>query len=164
MKSALSIIFVLVVIVLSGYLYKKYRIAPKLNLKSLSVTDLSGSEVKISDIDSELVVLNFWATWCGPCRQELPILNEIVNEFKDKDVTFIMVSDEDLVRQNRFLSGKDLAMTFYKLNGKLPELGVHTIPTVYFLDKNKDVIKTKVNGIDWHSEELIEWMNSKVSK
>lgn len=56
---------------------------------------LDGKPVKLSDYAGKVVVLNFWATWCGPCRQETPHLVELSNEFKKRDVEFVGLSVED---------------------------------------------------------------------
>ncbi len=56
---------------------------------------LDGKPVKLSDYAGKVVVLNFWATWCGPCRQETPHLVELSNEYKGRDVEFVGLSVED---------------------------------------------------------------------
>ncbi len=54
-----------------------------------------------------LIVLNVWATWCKPCIQEIPDLNEVKKEFKDKGVVFLSISvDKDSIELNKFLKGK----------------------------------------------------------
>jgi thiol-disulfide isomerase/thioredoxin len=50
-----------------------------------SMTDLQGSERSISEWDGNAMLINFWASWCIPCKREIPLLNEISKEFKDKD-------------------------------------------------------------------------------
>ena len=61
----------------------------------LTLRDLSGEKVKLSDYQGKIVVLNFWATWCGPCREEIPMLVEAEKEWAAKGVTFIAVSLDD---------------------------------------------------------------------
>lgn len=56
---------------------------------------LDGKPVKLSDYAGKVVVLNFWATWCGPCRQETPHLVELSNEYKKRGVEFVGLSIED---------------------------------------------------------------------
>ncbi len=56
---------------------------------------LDGKPVKLSDYAGKVVVLNFWATWCGPCRQETPHLVELSNQYKGRDVEFVGLSVED---------------------------------------------------------------------
>jgi thiol-disulfide isomerase/thioredoxin len=61
----------------------------------LKMHDLSGKKVELRSYRSKPVVLNFWATWCGPCREEMPMLVEAQKRWTDKGVTFIGVSLDD---------------------------------------------------------------------
>lgn len=56
--------------------------APDFTLKSEGGGQ-SGENIKLSELKGEVVLLNFWASWCGPCRKEMPILNDIYNQYKD---------------------------------------------------------------------------------
>jgi peroxiredoxin len=63
--------------------------APDLTLKSLK-----GSNLKLSEFRGDVVMINFWATWCGPCRQEMPILNDLYLKYRDKGFTLLGVNVE----------------------------------------------------------------------
>ena len=64
--------------------------APNLELK-----DLAGNTKRIADLRGSIVVVNFWATWCVPCRAELPMLSELTREYAGKKVRFIAVSADE---------------------------------------------------------------------
>ncbi len=70
-----------------------------------TATTLSGKTIKLSDLRGKPVVLNFWATWCSPCRREIPELNELVNRYRDKAV-FLAFTDEDEMRVKKFLENQ----------------------------------------------------------
>lgn len=76
--------------------------APKLSIKSW-VKGQPFDMMKAKDKD--VVVVEFWATWCGPCRMSIPHMSEMQDHFKDKGVTFIGVSDEDAKVVEKFLKG-----------------------------------------------------------
>lgn len=64
-----------------------YQMAPEFSLKSLS-----GEDFNLADQRGKIVMLNFWATWCGPCRWEIPMLNELYNSYKDDGVIVVGVA------------------------------------------------------------------------
>src|SRR5262245_3707525 len=58
----------------------------------------------------DVYIVEFWATWCGPCKQSIPHLSELQNYFKDKKVTFVSISGEDATTVGRFLKQNDKRM------------------------------------------------------
>jgi len=74
-----------------------------------SATDSAGRTVKLSDLKGKVVLLDFWATWCPPCRTEIPFLLEIYRKFKDKEFVLISVSlDRDLQAARQFVKDKEM--------------------------------------------------------
>jgi thiol-disulfide isomerase/thioredoxin len=98
---------VLAVILVSGlYLVNRYWIAPALrtqamsngdhpNAPAISLTDIEGKRLDLADYKGKVVVLNFWATWCGPCRIEIPGLMEMQNKYAHQGFSVIGISMDD---------------------------------------------------------------------
>ena len=105
-------------------------IQDKGNYKDFTVTDKDGKTVKLSDFIGQPIVINFWASWCGPCRSELPHFDKLAKEYKGR-VTFLMVN----------LSGelKDRVINFVKENG-------YTFP-LYFDDTDSGAEAYSVSSI-----------------
>jgi cytochrome c biogenesis protein CcmG/thiol:disulfide interchange protein DsbE len=89
MKRVAAIVFLLTfVIMISGSLsFSSDKTAP-----DFALTDLSGNLVSLSDLKGKVVFVNFWATWCPPCRQEIPDFVEFYKEYKDKGAVILGVS------------------------------------------------------------------------
>lgn len=74
-----------------------------------SAKDINGQAVKLSDLKGKVVLLDFWATWCPPCRAEIPNLLDIFRKFKDRRFVLISVSlDRDLPAARKFIADKEM--------------------------------------------------------
>lgn len=85
--------------------------APNLELK-----DLAGATHKVAELRGSIVVINFWATWCGPCREELPMLATLNHKYAGKKVHFIAVSAneaKDRSKIDEFLNNNTLSMDIW---------------------------------------------------
>jgi cytochrome c biogenesis protein CcmG/thiol:disulfide interchange protein DsbE len=109
-----------------------------------TLLDLDKNEVSLSDFQGKIVVLNFWATWCPPCRDEIPDFIEVNNLYKDENVQIIGVSiDTDMKALDDFVEEFDINYPTW-IDGTIdnisPEWGIRAIPTTFFLNENGEVI------------------------
>ncbi|WP_397363741.1 peroxiredoxin family protein [Olleya sp. R77988] len=108
-------------------------------------TDLDGNTYKLSDLKGQVVVLNFWFTKCGPCIQEMPELNTLTEDFKDKDVKFLAITfnQKDLVEQ--FLEDTKFDFTIIpNANDIISLYGVNSFPTSIVIDKDGNIATKEV--------------------
>ena len=120
--------------------------APDFELKTLD-----GQQVKLTDFRGKKVILNFWATWCPPCKAEMPHMQNFYLKNQNKDVTLLAVnltsSDKGLDVVDEFV--KDYQLTFPILLDTEGVVGnmykVYSIPTSYILD-SKGIITQKIGG------------------
>ncbi len=112
----------------------------------LTLPDKSGQEQSLSEYRGKIVVLNFWATWCPPCREELPMLNKLAKEYDGKNVVFIAASIDDAQTRNKipgFLEKKKISLPIW--TGATPDtlkefdLG-GIVPATIILDQNGNPI------------------------
>jgi peroxiredoxin len=75
-----------------------------------TLTDLQGKSWNLKDLRGKVVLVNFWATWCPPCRKEMPDLEALYRRFKDKDQGFVVlaISDEDAAKVTPFLAERNI--------------------------------------------------------
>lgn len=115
--------------------------APNLEMK-----DLNGSSHHLADLRGSIVVLNFWATWCVPCREELPMLSALTREYSAKGVRFVAASADqakDRAKVDSFLSRDPVAMDVW-VGADLDmleraQLG-EVLPATIILDQQGEVI------------------------
>ncbi len=115
---------------------------------NFEVKDSSGKTVSLSDFKGKPVVVNFWASWCPPCKQEMPFFNEVYKEV-GSDIQFMMV---DLVDGSR--ETESTAKAFIKDNGYVFPVffdtdqsaaiaySIYSIPTTIFIDKDGKIVQT----------------------
>ena len=106
-----------------------------------TLTDLGGNEVSLSDFTGRVVVLNFWATWCPPCRAEIPDFIRIADEYSSMHVQFLGVSNEDISTLKSFVEDYDISYPILIDDANIMgKWGIRAIPTTFVLDRNGKVI------------------------
>lgn len=107
------------------------------SVPDFSLIDLSGNPITLESLKGKVVIINFWATWCQPCREEMPQLNSLVKEFQDQDdVVFLGVSNEDPKLINEFLNQNTFLYQVFLDNGQVASMfDIQSIPTHLVIDK-----------------------------
>ena len=124
--------------------------------------DLEGNIHKLSDYQGTPVLLNFWATWCGPCRGEMPHLEEVYAEWKEKDLTFFAVNvGESSTDVTAFLDyyGFNMQVLLDSARTVSRKYGVSGIPTTYFIDED-GIIQNRVVGAFPDRETIEKYVTS----
>ncbi|MEK9853141.1 MAG: TlpA disulfide reductase family protein, partial [Flavobacteriaceae bacterium] len=124
-------------------------------LKTLFV-DLNNNPVDITQYKGKRIVLNYWATWCGPCIKEMPALKIAEDLLENHNYTFLLVSDETISKISDFKMNKKFDFNYLKSVKSIETLGIYSLPTSYIFDENGKKIETIVGTISWDSEEIIE--------
>lgn len=139
----------------------------------LSFKDVvSGKTISIADLKNQVVVIDFWATWCGPCVAEMPNMKKLYAEYHSKGVEFIGVSldqpeeDGGLDKLKKFVAEKEIAWPqYYQGNGWNSEFskswGINSIPCVFVVDPQGNLFSVEARG---KLEELIPELLKKVQK
>jgi thiol-disulfide isomerase/thioredoxin len=120
-------------------------------IPELALKDLSGQKQRLSALRGNIVVLNFWATWCGPCQQELPLLSKLSDTYGGQPVRFVAISiDEEKSRTQiaAFLSQRNIKLETWTgaTTETMAKAGLGDIvPSTLILDQTGEVI-TRITG------------------
>jgi DsbE subfamily thiol:disulfide oxidoreductase len=124
--------------------------APEFELKSLD-----GRTVRLSDYRGKAVLLNFWATWCGPCKIEMPWFEELQNKYRSQGLEVIGIAMDDAGEDTVAKFVKDMGVTYTILMGKeavgVDYGGVLGLPTTFYIDRQGRVVD-QVVGLVSHSD------------
>lgn len=134
------------------------------------VTDLNGKEVSLKDYRGKVVVLDFWATWCGPCKSSFPGMKEVVDKYsKDNNVQFLFVNSWERVKDKKSNAEEFIKKNNYPFhvlldenNSVIEKYGVSGIPTKFFIDKNGE-IRFKSIGFSGNTDQMVEEISAVIS-
>ena len=124
----------------------------------IRLTDLKGKSVSFYEFKGKILFVNFWATWCPPCREEMPSMEKLHARLKQKDFVMLAVDlMEPASKVEAFF--QEFKLTFMALldsNGEVGSLfGIRSIPTTLILDKNGMIIGIAVGPRDWVGKKSI---------
>jgi thiol-disulfide isomerase/thioredoxin len=118
------------------------EVAPRTQAPDFIVEDNDGNEVKLSDMFGSPIVINFWASWCPPCKSEMPDFDKVFGELKDS-VIFVMVNAVGARGETKDAGAKYVAEegfrfpVYYDMNqDAVTQYGIRAFPTSFFIDED----------------------------
>lgn len=107
-----------------------------------------------NEAKGKVVLINFWATWCPPCVAEMPSMDELYKDYKDK-VVFLFVSNEDHEVIAKFKSKHDFSFNVHSAASTYPKaFDVSSIPRTFILNKSGAIAVDKSGAADWNSNTI----------
>ena len=131
------------------------------NVPDFTVQD-SDHKVTLSQFRGQVVVLNFWATWCPPCIEETPSLVRMQARLKDKGVVVVAVSiDADDAEYHRFLKDYGVNMVTVRDEARKAATlyGTFGWPESYVIDRNGVIRRKFIGAVDWTSPEVTDYLS-----
>lgn len=123
--------------------------------------------IQTSDLKGKVVFINFWATWCPPCRAEMPSIQVLYDKFKDDDqVVFLIVEiDGNIEGTAKFLTEQKIELPIVYPNGDIPATWLGgSIPTTVILDKSGNIAAREEGMYDYGTKEAEDFIRNLVKK
>jgi len=138
------------------------------NLDGLKFRDVNGNMTDLGNLKGKVIFLNFWATWCPPCRAEMPSLNKLYLQFKDDDnVVFIFAdADGELSKSGKFMTSRNYLMPVYKVESNIPEsIFAGSLPTTIIFDKQGRLSFRHEGMANYADQKIVDFIKKlKISK
>ncbi len=136
---------------------------------NFQIKDLDGNRMDFNQFKNKVVFLNLWATWCGPCRAEMPTIQKLYNKMgNNPNVVFVMLSidnDKDLPKVIRYLKDKDYTFNGYMPSGYLTEqLNVPSIPTTFVISKEGKIIAKEIGTTNFNTNRFYNFLKTESEK
>ncbi len=127
-----------------------------------SITDVEGKVVSLEQYKGKVIFLNLWATWCGPCRVEMPTIQSLYNETEHDEIVFIMLSLDkasDREKVISYIKKKEFTFPVFTQAGYLPPLlNVPSIPTTFLISKKGKVISKDVGTTNFNTKKFKKFL------
>ena len=132
-------------------------------ISSLIFEDFSGNEINLKDYQGKLVIINFWATWCSPCKKEMPSLDSLYqnNDFKNLQVFAINMEQPNKFKTKKFyteLNIKKLEIFFDRDLNFVKEFKLRGVPTTVLINKKGEEFARIIGEVNFQDKKFIQWL------
>ena len=131
----------------------------KQKAQDFTLKSIDGKFVKLSKFQGKVVLLNFWATWCPPCRQEMPSMQKLYEKMKNEKFQMISINIEKTSKENLAVFMKKNKYTFPVLMDPMDlvssQYGIISIPTTFIIDKSGFIAKKIIGSFEWDDEGMV---------
>lgn len=131
-------------------------------LPAFKVTAMDGSTVNLADLKGKKVFVNLWATWCPPCREEIPSIEKLQSKVDKQKVAFVMLSlDENINLPKRFAAAHQMKLpVFYPAEGLPAIFKTDGIPATFIFNERGELIKANNGAEDYDTEAYVALLKS----
>jgi len=133
-----------------------------------NIENLRGGDTGLADYNGKVVLLNFWATWCMPCRAEMPSMEALSKKYQEQGFVVVGISNDEGSKKRVETFTKILDLSFPILldpEGEVNDLyKVSNMPTSFLIDRNGKIISRIVGSDDWMSQDAIRLVEGLLSE
>ena len=134
-------------------------------ISSLIFEDFSGNEINLNQYNGKLVIINFWATWCAPCKKEMPSLDKLyqTNNFKNLQVFAVNMEQPNTLKTKKFftdLNIKKLEIFFDNNLNFVKEFKLRGVPTTVLINKKGEEFARIIGEVNFLDKKFLKWLSN----
>jgi thiol-disulfide isomerase/thioredoxin len=130
---------------------------------NFTVRNSAGEQIKFEKYKGKVVFLNLWATWCGPCRAEMPTIQSLYEKMDTTKVVFVMLSidyDKDEPKVGTYILKYKYTFPVYRPSGDLTsQLDIPSIPTTFIINKDGKIVRKEVGAMDYDTPRFRKFLS-----
>lgn len=123
-------------------------------------TDLKGNAVELSDFKGKKILLNFWATWCTPCLEEMPSMEKAQQQLASENYVFLFATTDDLNKINHFNEKHHYPFQYLQYKKSMDKLNIHALPATFIYDTKGKLAKRIDGATKWDSKEMLNQLKA----
>jgi thiol-disulfide isomerase/thioredoxin len=129
-------------------------------LPSFQLTSVAGKTINLADLKGKKVFVNLWATWCPPCRAEIPFIEKLSK--KTSNVVYVMLSlDQSFALAKAYVEANKMSLPVYYPAGNLPDMfNTEGIPATFIFNENGELIKANMGAENYDTQEYVDLLGS----
>jgi thiol-disulfide isomerase/thioredoxin len=132
-------------------------------ISSIIFEDSSGNKIDIKDFRGKLIIVNFWATWCAPCKKEMPSLDNLYqnNDFKNLIIFPVNLEPPNIIKTKKFFSQaniKKLSIFFDSDLNFVKKFKLRGVPTTILINKKGEEFARIIGEINFQDEKFVKWL------
>ncbi|TBR18029.1 MAG: TlpA family protein disulfide reductase [Chitinophagaceae bacterium] len=117
-------------------------------ISSISLVNLKGEKINTSQFAGKTIFINFWATWCKPCLEEMPSIQKAMELLKNEDIEFLFASEEDVEQIDAFKSEQGYNFNYVRVEN-LAELNIIALPTTFIFNPGGKLVFSEMGYKKW---------------
>lgn len=134
---------------------------------NFTLKDLKGNRIKFDQYKGKVVFLNMWATWCGPCRAEMPGIHSLYEKLKGVPIEFVMLSidrDQALPKVESYIANNKYTFPVFMPSGNLAtQLQVPSIPTTFIISKDGKIVMKEVGTRNYDTQRMADFLKKQAA-
>jgi len=156
-------LFFIFLISLAGCSSEKTGEQSAIVASQIKLTDLEGNEVDLTEFEGKTIFVNFWATWCRPCIQEMPSIAALQAQLAGKNIEFFFASDEEVDKIQKFMESRKMKLNFVRVEN--PEsLGIQALPTTFIFNDEGNMVFSEVGFRKWDGPATVEMVTKLINE
>jgi thiol-disulfide isomerase/thioredoxin len=136
---------------------KKITSPPELvrDIDRIKLTDMNGQPLSLKQYAGKTIFINFWATWCKPCVQEMPSIHDAQNTLKNNEIIFFLASDENPEQIKEFGASHNYKFNYVRIENS-EEMNVQTLPTTFIFNSAGNKVFMETGARQWNEKNNID--------